>query len=79
VTKLSRTGFDVNQTRRTRTYACAEKYPEELLERVIGTMLDGTRDPLSANADRGISTAPVRLRCRKSLVPGRLARTSLTR
>jgi len=47
VTKLSRTGFDGNQTGRTTTYACAEKYPEELLERAIGTMLDGTKDPAS--------------------------------
>ena len=48
MTKLSRTGFDGNQTGRTTTYACAEKYPEELLERAIGTMLDGTRDPASS-------------------------------
>lgn len=48
VTKLSRTGFDGNQTGRTTTYACAEKYPDELLERAIGTMLDGTRDPASS-------------------------------
>ena len=48
MTELSRTGFDGNQTGRTTTYACAEKYPEELLERAIGTMLDGTWDPASS-------------------------------